>query len=241
MQLKGRVTIMINYDADNDNDTENDNNNDDKTFFHIFTSLHVRQSFLVAARNSIRGFVRPSVRPSVHPSVCPSVTIESKSGKTRISTSAHPSATDGRVSGLVYPNPISKKHQTCRCLLNIVSHWMDCFFILFSFTKSWVSLFLSSWSVRRLRKSQDQKNLLKQRPKRTSVTWVWLCEETPWSTNNLTGTFPEALVNFKRQTNSLNDLRDSWNVYQSCLWFKTTSSSNLSRIHQELRQAANDV
>ena len=45
MQLKGRVTIMINYDADNDNDTENDNNNDDKTFFHIFTSLYVRQNF----------------------------------------------------------------------------------------------------------------------------------------------------------------------------------------------------
>ena len=42
--------------------------------------------------------VRPSVRPSVHPSVCQH---ESKSGETRISAPAHPSATDGRVSGLV--------------------------------------------------------------------------------------------------------------------------------------------
>ena len=35
------------------------------------------------------------------PSVRPSVMIGSKSGKTRISAPAHPSATDGRVSGLV--------------------------------------------------------------------------------------------------------------------------------------------
>ena len=46
--------------------------------------------------------VRPSVRPSVHPSVRWSVMIESKSVKTRISAPAHPSATGGRVSGLVY-------------------------------------------------------------------------------------------------------------------------------------------
>ena len=39
------------------------------------------------------------VRRSVGPSVCKQ---ESKSGKTRKSAPAHPSATDGRVSGLVY-------------------------------------------------------------------------------------------------------------------------------------------
>ena len=44
-------------------------------------------------RNSIRGFVRPSVGWSV--------VIELKSGETRISAPSHPSATDGRVSGLV--------------------------------------------------------------------------------------------------------------------------------------------
>ena len=44
-----------------------------------------------------------SVRLSVHPSVGRSVTLESKSGKTRISAPAHPSATDiSRVSGLVF-------------------------------------------------------------------------------------------------------------------------------------------
>ena len=42
-----------------------------------------------------------SVGRSVGPSVRPSVTIKSKSGKTRVSAPAHPSATDGRVSGLV--------------------------------------------------------------------------------------------------------------------------------------------
>ena len=44
-------------------------------------------------RNSIRGFVRPLVGRSV--------TLELKSGKTRISAPAHLSATGGRVSGLV--------------------------------------------------------------------------------------------------------------------------------------------
>ena len=43
----------------------------------------------------------PSVRPSLRPSVRWSVMIESKSGKKRVSAPAHPSATDGRVSGLV--------------------------------------------------------------------------------------------------------------------------------------------
>ena len=40
--------------------------------------------------------------PSVGRSVGWSVTLELKSGKTRISAPAHPSATDGRVSGLVF-------------------------------------------------------------------------------------------------------------------------------------------
>ena len=42
-----------------------------------------------------------SVRPSVRPSVRRSVTLELKSGKTHISAPAHPSASGGRVSGLV--------------------------------------------------------------------------------------------------------------------------------------------
>ena len=42
-----------------------------------------------------------SVRPSVGWSVGRSVTLELKSGKTRISAPIHPFATDGRVSGLV--------------------------------------------------------------------------------------------------------------------------------------------
>ena len=42
-----------------------------------------------------------SVCPSVGWLVGRSITLELKSGKTRISTPAHPSATDGRVSGLV--------------------------------------------------------------------------------------------------------------------------------------------
>ena len=46
----------------------------------------------------------PSVRWSVGRLVGWSVTLELKNGKTRISAPAHPSATDGRVSGLV-PNP----------------------------------------------------------------------------------------------------------------------------------------
>ena len=50
-------------------------------------------------RNSIRGFVHWSVGWSVGWSV----TLELKSGKTRISAPAHPSATGGRVSGLVLP------------------------------------------------------------------------------------------------------------------------------------------
>ena len=44
----------------------------------------------------------PSVRPSVRPLVGWSVTLELKSRKTRISAPAHQSATDGRVSGLVF-------------------------------------------------------------------------------------------------------------------------------------------
>ena len=51
---------------------------------------------------SVRPSVGPLVRWSVGPSVGPSVTIELESGKTRISAPAHPSATDGRVSGLVH-------------------------------------------------------------------------------------------------------------------------------------------
>ena len=63
-----------------------------ESFFNIFSGS--RFLFLVAdAQLYLRGFVRPSVRRSV--------TIKSKSGKTRISAPAHPSATDGRVSGLV--------------------------------------------------------------------------------------------------------------------------------------------
>ena len=44
----------------------------------------------------------PSVGWSFGWSVGRSVVIELKSGKTRISAPAHPSATDGRVSGLVF-------------------------------------------------------------------------------------------------------------------------------------------
>ena len=46
----------------------------------------------------------------------------------------------------------------------------------------------------------------------------------------------QALLTFEHQTNSLNDLRDRWNLYQNCSWVKTTSSLNLSQIRQELRQ-----
>ena len=66
--------------------------------------------FQLRTRNSISGFVRPSVGRSVGRLVgwlvgwlvgCSVEVIESKSGKTRISAPAHPSATGGRVSGLV--------------------------------------------------------------------------------------------------------------------------------------------
>ena len=49
----------------------------------------------------------PSVRRLVGWSVGRSVTLELKSGKTRISAPAHPSATGGRVSGLVQSNHVS--------------------------------------------------------------------------------------------------------------------------------------
>ena len=42
------------------------------------------------------------MQPTVRPSVRWTVMIESKSGKTRISAPSHPSATGGRVSGLVF-------------------------------------------------------------------------------------------------------------------------------------------
>ena len=59
--------------------------------FISFFSLQLR------TRNAIKGFVHPSVGPSVHPSVI----IKFESVKTCISAPAHPSATGGRVSGLV--------------------------------------------------------------------------------------------------------------------------------------------
>ena len=60
----------------------------DASSFSLFLFLF----FKSRTGDSIRGFVRPWVRPS----------LESKSGKTRISAPAHPPATGiGRVSGLV--------------------------------------------------------------------------------------------------------------------------------------------
>ena len=65
----------------------------------------------------------PSVRPSVGPSVRKH---ESKSGKLRISAPAHPSTTDGCVSGLVYDakvkpkvNPEQPKLGVCSGLLGV--------------------------------------------------------------------------------------------------------------------------
>ena len=58
-------------------------------------------SFLVAD-TQLHKRLCPSVRQSVHWSVRRSVMIELKSGKTDISAPAHPSATGGRVSSLVW-------------------------------------------------------------------------------------------------------------------------------------------
>ena len=61
-----------------------------------------RPSVRLSVVPSICWSVRPSVRSSVRRSVRPSVMIKLKSVKTRIAAPAHPSATDGRVSGLVF-------------------------------------------------------------------------------------------------------------------------------------------
>ena len=78
-------------EADDDGDSvdSNDAGDGDNGFLVADTQLYKR--------------LCPSVRPSVRPSVGPSGVIELKSGKTRISAPAHPSATGiGCVSGLVY-------------------------------------------------------------------------------------------------------------------------------------------
>ena len=64
---------------------------------HLLSSYRFVHQFLVADTQLYKR-LRPSVRPSI--------TIESKSGKTRISAPAHPSATGGRVSVLysTYPS-----------------------------------------------------------------------------------------------------------------------------------------
>ena len=97
--------------------------------------------------------------------------IESKSGKMRISAPAHPSATDGRVSGLVYPNPIFKKHH------NLQMRFKHCFtlnglFFYIIFIYKIMGFSVSLQLVCAAGKSQDPKNLSKQRAKRMSVTWV---------------------------------------------------------------------
>ena len=61
----------------------------------LFLSLFFLSFFLVADTQLYKRLC-----PSVGPSVRLSVQIGSKNGKTRITAPAHPSATDGRVSGL---------------------------------------------------------------------------------------------------------------------------------------------
>ena len=84
--------------------------------FHHPSPASVFVMFLVADTQLYKRLC-PSVRPLVrHTRV---VTLELKSGKTRISAPAHPSATGGRVSGLVLPltivglsrNPCKIKHR----------------------------------------------------------------------------------------------------------------------------------
>ena len=58
-------------------------------------------SFFLVADTQLYKRLCPSVGRLVGRSVGWSVTLELKSGKTRISAPAHPSATDGRVSGLI--------------------------------------------------------------------------------------------------------------------------------------------
>ena len=69
---------------------------------HDYTSPTFVCSLFLVADTQLYKRLCPSVRPSVGWSVGRSVTLELKSGKTRISAPAHPSATDGRVSGLVF-------------------------------------------------------------------------------------------------------------------------------------------
>ena len=69
-------------------------------FIHLQKGAAVFLFFLVADTQLYKRLC-PSVRPSVGWSVGEH---ELKSGKTRISAPAHPSATDGRVSGLVRRN-----------------------------------------------------------------------------------------------------------------------------------------
>ena len=75
-------------------------------------------SFQLRTRNFIGGFVRRSVRRSVGPSVGPWTRVEKWENKRSrtflvadscISAPVHPSATDGRVSGLVYHEQANKK------------------------------------------------------------------------------------------------------------------------------------
>ena len=94
----------------------------------LFLSLSVSR-FLVANTQLYK-----RICPSIHPSVRKH---ESKSGKTHISAPAHPSATDGRVSGLV---------SFCFCFCFFFSlhvFWSDYLFIyLLGFVQ--MSIFLSS-------------------------------------------------------------------------------------------------
>ena len=80
-----------------------------KTFFVLVATLHPALSVGRSISRSVGAFLVADTQlykmlcPSVRPSVGWSVrNHESKSEKTRISAPAHPSATDGRVSGLVH-------------------------------------------------------------------------------------------------------------------------------------------
>merc|ERR1712074_472930 len=70
-----------------------------------FSSKFFARSSLYAVYANSRRFLFLVADTQLYKRLCPSVgrlvTLELKSGKTRISAPAHPSATDGRVSGLV--------------------------------------------------------------------------------------------------------------------------------------------
>ena len=70
-------------------------------FFHQFSTIFNGNITFLVADTQLYKRLCPSVRRLVGRLVGWSVTLELKRGKMRISAPAHPSATDGRVSGLV--------------------------------------------------------------------------------------------------------------------------------------------